>query len=260
MVDQSLRDRAWFAVTVSLLVAIVCALLVSLAAVKLRPYYTANVEAERISQLETIVEPLLGGVTDFTLDDVETRIVLLANGDYDETIDPLTYDARQAASDSESSVVIPPELDIANIGRRPTHVNVFVVRDAADAVRFLILPVWGSGYQSTLVGYVALAGDTSTVLALKFYEHAETPGVGARIDDPDWLAMWGGKQVFDAQGDVRIGVAKGRVSSGSADFPHLVDGLSGATRTSDGVTGLLRYWLGSHGFGPFLDRVRRGEA
>jgi Na+-transporting NADH:ubiquinone oxidoreductase subunit C len=39
----------------------------------------------------------------------------------------------------------------------------------------------------------------------------------------------------------------------------MVDGISGATRTSRGVHGLLRFWLGDFGFGPYLERVRRGE-
>jgi Na+-transporting NADH:ubiquinone oxidoreductase subunit C len=32
-----------------------------------------------------------------------------------------------------------------------------------------------------------------------------------------------------------------------------VDGLAGATITSRGVTAMLRFWLGEHGFGPYLD-------
>jgi len=35
-----------------------------------------------------------------------------------------------------------------------------------------------------------------------------------------------------------------------------VDGLSGATITSNGVTALVQYWLGPHGFGKYLENLR----
>ena len=40
---------------------------------------------------------------------------------------------------------------------------------------------------------------------------------------------------------------------------HQVDGLAGATLTSNGVDYLLKYWLGPQGFGPFLAHLRAGE-
>jgi Na+-transporting NADH:ubiquinone oxidoreductase subunit C len=37
--------------------------------------------------------------------------------------------------------------------------------------------------------------------------------------------------------------------------PYKVDGLSGATLTSRGVTNLVHFWLGDEGFGPYLDKL-----
>ena len=34
-----------------------------------------------------------------------------------------------------------------------------------------------------------------------------------------------------------------------------IDGISGATRTGDGINHLLQFWLGEYGFGPFLERL-----
>jgi len=62
--------------------------------------------------------------------------------------------------------------------------------------------------------------------------------------------------VRDETGQIRIGVVKGRVAPSSASAAFEVDGISGATRTSDGVTNMLRFWLGDFGFGPFLERIR----
>ena len=52
-----------------------------------------------------------------------------------------------------------------------------------------------------------------------------------------------------------IAVKKGIAGPPSED-PYQVDGLSGATITSRGVTELVRFWLGENGFGPYLARYR----
>ena len=53
-----------------------------------------------------------------------------------------------------------------------------------------------------------------------------------------------------------IGVKKGPAGPPDED-PYNVDGLSGATLTSRGVTRLVRFWLGENGFGPYLDNYRK---
>jgi len=99
-----------------------------------------------------------------------------------------------------------------------------------------------------------LQGDLETIAALTFYEQGETPGLGARIQDPTWEALWPGTKIADAEGNIAIEVVKG-----GATEAWQVDGLTGATRTSNGVTNLLRFWLGDWGYGPFLERLKSGE-
>lgn len=259
MVERRPNESALRALLTVLGVAVICALLVSMTAVTLRPYYIANLEAERRAQLESILGALSGTMGAVTADDVETRVVELNSGGYSKTVDPVTYDARRAATDPNRSIAISPEMDLAGIKRRPNHAVVFIVRGADQKIQAVILPVHGSGYQSTLYGFLALTEDTNTVLALKFYEQNDTPGIGARIQDPDWEALWPGKRVFDETGAVRIGVARGKVARSSVDADYQVDGISGATRTSLGVNGIVRFWLGDLGFGRFLERVRQGQ-
>jgi Na+-transporting NADH:ubiquinone oxidoreductase subunit C len=259
MADDTIGENPARALLMLLGVAVVCALLVSVSAVKLRPYHVANLEAHRSAQLESIFGALSGTGREVAAKDIESRVVDLASGRYADKIDAATFDARKAATDPDASIAIPSDRDIAGIKRRASHATVFLARDADGGVELIILPVRGSGYQSPLYGFLALAGDTSTVVALTFYEQGDTPGMGARIQDPSWEALWPGKQVYDDTGVLRIGVARGKVTPGSMDADHLVDGISGATRTSQGVHGLLRFWLGDFGFGPYLERVRRGE-
>lgn len=259
MAENTISESPIQALLMLLGVAVVCALLVSVSAVKLRPHYVANLEAHRLAQLESILGALSGTAHEVAAEDIESRVVELAGGRYSDKLDPATFDARKAATDPDGSIPIPSARDIADIKRRAKHATVFLIRDANGNVELIILPVRGSGYQSSLYGFLALAGDTSTVVALKFYEQGDTPGMGARIQDPSWEALWPGMQVYDDTGALRLGVVRSKVTPGSIDADHMVDGIAGATRTSQGVHGLLRFWLGDFGFGPYLERVRRGE-
>lgn len=241
---------------VALAVSLVCAALVSTTAVLLRPLQEANKERERQRHVMEIVERLPGIEALFEkaqARNVEAHVVELATGSYVRTIDPAEFDQRKAAQDPQLSIEIPPEHDIAKIGRRAKYATVYLVVSDGQ-IRLIILPVHGSGYASTLYGFLALQGDANTVVALSFFEHGETPGMGARIGEPDWLTQWAGKKARDEAGEIRIGVAKGRVEPNAA--PYMVDGISGATRTGEGVTRLLRFWLGEYGFGPYLERIR----
>lgn len=218
---------------VAFLVALTCSLFVAITAVALKPRREAGRLADSAAHVLDVVESLGEGVPD-------TRMIELATGAY-VTRDPGT------------TTELPQDHDLAGLSRREDVATVFEVH-GGGTLRLVILPVRGAGYQSTIKGYLALRGDLNTVAALTFYEHGETPGLGARIEEKDWQAEWPGKQVADAEGVIRI-----EVIEGAGPGIHEVDAISGATRTSDGVTQLLRFWLGPDGYGPYLDR-RRSEA
>ncbi len=246
------------ALAVAFAVALACGTVVSVTAVLLEPRQQANRVAERQGLIDEIVARLPGLETVLDpsgVDRIETKVVDLGTGDYVSAVDPTTYDPIKAAQDSAARVEIPPDEDLARIGARAPYATVYLARKGRD-ISLIILPVYGAGYASTLRGFLALEGDLNTVVALAFYEHAETPGLGARLEDPEWLAQWRGKRVHDETGQFRLQVARGRSDADPGAAPYAVDGITGATRTSQGVSQLLRYWLGDHGFGPFLSRLR----
>ena len=82
---------------------------------------------------------------------------------------------------------------------------------------------------------------------ITYYQHKETPGLGGEVDNPRWKALWPGPRAFDEDGSFRLAVIKGQAGSTEQD-PHRVDGLSGATITSKGVTNMLDFWLGEKRF------------
>ncbi len=254
------RDTPLRALLVTLGVCGLCSALVTSAVLTLRPYQAAHRERDRAERIVAMVAALpgleqagspVGGVT------LEARVVELASGRFAAELDPGEVDVRQAEPDPAFSEPLPRERDPAGIGRRPHHVTVYLVR-RSGVLRLLVLPVYGAGYASTLHGYLALDADGNTVRALEFYEHGETPGLGSEIENPDWRSLWAGKLVRDETGAIRIGVARGQSDRTAPEARFEVDGISGATRTGQGVTRLLRFWLGPDGYGPFLERMTRG--
>ncbi|MFN3169838.1 MAG: NADH:ubiquinone reductase (Na(+)-transporting) subunit C [Hyphomicrobiales bacterium] len=246
------NDDTTKTVTIAVLVAFVCAILVSTASVLLDPIQQAQIEAEQAARMEAMLDTLPGmrefmeeaGVTA-----LETRIVDLQTGRFAPDIDPATYDFAAASNDPELSVAIPTDADLASIRQRPIYAPVYLLERDGDLL-LIVLPVYGSGYASTIRAMLALEPDLSTVAALTITEQAETPGLGARITEPDWQSLWPGKELLNEDGDIVIQVVRGQAQS-----VHEVDGLSGATRTGDGVTFALQFWMGPDGYGPFLDRL-----
>ena len=255
MAEQAMQESPVRALLVALSVALVCALVVSVAAVQLRPFYLANLEAERLARLDAILVSLRDSGGDIDFQDLEARVVDLNTGDYLDNLNPATHDARKLARDPATSTAGSAEHDLAGIKRRENPSVVYLLRGSDDSINAVILPVWGVGYQSAMYGYLALEGGLDRILAFKVYEQGETAGLGSRVQDPEWEALWPGKPAFDQSGRVVVHVGK----QPDGDRTARVDGISGATRTSLGVNGMVRFWLGEYGFGPYLDRIRQGE-
>jgi len=103
-----------------------------------------------------------------------------------------------------------------------------------------IIPISGKGLWSTLKGYFAISEDKNTSLGIVFYSHKETPGLGGEVDKvwfQDQFKIDQGKKIFNEDGSlVSIIVNNRKNTSGK---PHEVDGITGATVTSDGLTKFL---------------------
>ena len=244
------RDSVANTLAVAVGVSLVCSILVATAAVLLKPLQEANQARFRpqiVLEVAGLYSPGTGIDEQFAA--IDTRVVDLASGEFVTTVDPDEFDMIAASNDAALSTAIPDGFDVAGLRRRAIYAPVYLVREDGETRQ--ILPVHGPGLWSTMYGYLALEPDGRTVVGLRFYEHAETPGLGDQIERSDWLAQWPGKQLYDSGGDVRIEVVRGQTASGE-DSKYQVDGMSGATLTGIGVSNLLQYWVGPHAFGPFL--------
>ncbi len=239
---------------VAFLVSAFCAVMVTGATFMLRPIQQANRAAEQQARLEGLVAAIPGMSQMLAKADgaaLSVVVIDLAEGAAAPDIRPATLEA--ALQLPENWTALPPEADMAGIGHRPNLAQIYLLRDG-DAVTLAILPVFGAGYNGMIEGMLALHGDMETIAGFTVTRQSETPGLGARIEEPAWQASFAGKRFADEAGNMRFAVARGPSASGFE-----VDGITGATRTSNAVSRIVRFWLGPEGYGPLLDAIQRGE-
>lgn len=128
-----------------------------------------------------------------------------------------------------------------------------------------IVPVNGFGLWDAIYGYLAIAPDANHVIGISWYEHKETPGLGANISEADWQSLFPGRVIFQEGADgntnwqtgpVGITVVRGKVAEVYGDSPKAksaVDGMAGATLTGNGVTEAYQRVLSA--YRPFLIAV-----
>jgi len=250
------NDTITKTLTVAVLLCIVCSVLVSTAAVKLKPLQEKNKAlSTKINILQAAGLMEEGKDVDQLFSKIQIKIVDLASGEFDNTVNAEKYNQKAALKDPARSIAIPGDQDLAKIKRRAMKAPVFLVRKGGE-LQTIILPIHGKGLWSTMYAFLALEGDGNTVKGYTFYDHGETPGLGGEVDNPLWKQQWVGKKIFDKDWNLSIEILKGRVNRQKPKAIHQADGLSGATLTTVGVNNLMHYWLGENGFGKFLARIR----
>ena len=109
-----------------------------------------------------------------------------------------------------------------------------------------------------MFGFLAVDSAFQKIEGLTFYKHGETPGLGGEVDNPKWKKLWEGRLIYADDGKLANKyVVKGAAPS---ENRNAVDGLSGATITSNGVSSLVRYWLSEEGFGKYMDNVKNSSS
>lgn len=249
-------------ITVTVLLCVICSVVVAAAAVILKPKQVANKDNDRKSNILMAAGLYQQGVSvDEQFKAITTRMVDMETGKFTDALDGATFDIQKASKDPALSDALERSEDIASIKRQPKYMPVYIVEGGNGEMDKVILPVHGYGLWSTLYGFLALEGDLNTVVGLGFYSHAETPGLGGEVDNPLWKAVWPGKKVYaDDQMKPELGLIKGKVDASTPNAEYKIDGLSGATLTSNGVTNLVQFWMGENGYAPFLANLRAGGA
>jgi Na+-transporting NADH:ubiquinone oxidoreductase subunit C len=242
-------------IVVAVALCLFASMVVSLAAVALRPLQEVNRLRDKqanVLQVAGVYEPGIDVAEAFSA--FEPHVLDLDTGDFTDRFEIATFD--ELATSNDPALVRALDEDPAGLGAQPKYRMVYLLRDESGALDKVILPVEGYGLWSTLYGFIALEDNGNDIFGLRFYQHGETPGLGAEVDNPRWIAQWRGKKLYDEDGVLRITVAKTAPPAGEQFH---VDGLAGATLTARGVDNLVRFWMGEQGYGPFLDRLNAGE-
>ncbi len=200
---------------------IVVALILSGAATLLRPLQERNMRIEKMQNiLSTINIPADRAEAEelFSRYITETKVV--------------NHEGEEIEGDAF-------EVDLQDENRKPVEERQLPVFIAdVDGENYYVVPVRGAGLWGPIWGYIGLESDLVTIAGANFDHASETPGLGAEIADRPFEEQFRGKRIYDEAGDFRpVTVVKG---TAPPDDPHRVDGISGGTITSNGVTNMLR--------------------
>lgn len=250
---------------VALVVCLVCSILVASVAVVLKPRQERNETLEKLKNIlvagglvdskdkSADIEGIFAQKVSGTVIDLKTG-QRLAKDKQTGPLAPNNFDLKKNANDPKTSMKVPRELAFARIDRVPVNMAVYFVKEGGEITK-VILPLYCKGLWSTMYGFIALKKDLKSVSGFTYYEHGETPGLGGEVDNPRWKAKWKDKLVYDDEGKLILKVIK---AIAPPDSKTQIDGLSGATLTTNGIDAMLGFWLGEKGYyKPFLDSLKK---
>ena len=208
-----------YIITYSVVMVVIVAVLLSLAAIGLKPRQDANI----LNEKKTQIVKALGYDATVSYDDVVAEAALLnAEGAVVNSEVAKVFEALQNVKDSRAAGEFP----------------IFKATDGS-----VVVPLYGAGLWGPIWGYVALAPDMNTVKGIVLDHAGETPGLGAEIATAKHQAMYVGKTVFEGEEFVGITLKKGGAAEGAQ---HEVDAITGGTKTSDGVSAMIKDCLVSY--------------
>ncbi|MBD3421960.1 MAG: NADH:ubiquinone reductase (Na(+)-transporting) subunit C [Chitinivibrionales bacterium] len=187
----------------------------------LEPQKNLNVELDRKSN---VLKAFGVNTKNFDKQDV--------SGMYRELINEYVVERNGSIVEGKKPADLDPEKDSTFL---PVYEAV-----GEDSVKGYAIPIVGYGLWSWMYGYFALEKDLKTVKGITFYKHGETPGLGGEIEAQWFQENFEGKKIYGPDGKLRpITVVKGKVEDvvkNESEQKYYVDGISGATMTSNGVT------------------------
>ena len=201
------------------IMVVVVAVLLSFTYIKLKPYQDRNIELEKKQNILSSV-----GIT-VDRDNVEAKYS--------------TYIKSEIVLNNKGEEVEGSAFDV-DLGKESkkdvnTQLLPLFISEVDGATRYII-PLRGKGLWGPIWGVIALEDDVNKVYGAVFDHEKETPGLGAEINTPMFQEPFAGKTIFEGEVFTPIKVIKGGPKEGDM---HAVDGISGGTITSNGVSDML---------------------
>jgi len=153
------------------------------------------------------------------------------------------YITEQLSLDHEGNIkedVLAFEVNLARELKKPVEEQSFPIYVADfEGENFYIVPLRGKGLWDAIWGYVALRDDINTIAGVTFDHKGETAGLGAEITTSWFQEQFKDEKVFNESNElVGVIVKKGYQANTKGD--NMVDYISGATITGDGVTDMIK--------------------
>ena len=114
-----------------------------------------------------------------------------------------------------------------------------------DDKKYYVAPIRGKGLWNSIWGYVSM--DENMIIQGAYFDHqAETPGLGANINQRFFMDDFIGENLLDSNGNFKgITVSKKNLDPrNEIKDDNEVDAIAGATITGDGVSAMIKSDLG----------------
>jgi len=206
----------------SIVMVVIVALLLSLAAMQLKPFQDKNIEVEKKQNIlaSMRIKSTPNDAVDLYAKYVTESYVVNNKGEKQEGVDAFTVDVKKEISKP------------ANERQLPVYVGAL-----DNGTKAYVMPLRGKGLWGPIWGYISFEPDMNTVYGAVFDHQGETPGLGAEISTEWFQKPFNGKKVFkDSIEFISIKVIKGKAPAGDL---HAVDGISGGTITSKALEAML---------------------
>ena len=208
------KESNVYIIIYSTVMVVIVAVLLAVAALSLKDRQDANI----LNEKKSAILASLGA----------------ADQNYDEFINAYAVNAEGEKIEGDVFVMLQDLKGSFEQGQYP----VFEAQDGR-----VVLPITGTGLWGPIWGYIALESDMNTIAGIVLDHSGETPGLGAEITTPKHQAMYPGKTVFEGEELVGITLKKGGADENN---PHEVDAITGGTKTSDGVSAMIKDCLVSY--------------
>lgn len=206
----------------SIVMVVAVALLLSLAALQLKPFQDKNIEIEKKQNIlaSIRINSTVKDAVDLYAKYITESFVVNNKGEKLEGEDAFKIDMKAEVGKPASERKLP-----------------IFVGTLDNGGKAYVLPLRGKGLWGPIWGYISLEPDLNTIYGALYDHQGETPGLGAEIM-MDWFEdPFRGKTIFkDSTEFVSVKVLKGGAPD---DDPHAVDAISGGTITSKGLEAML---------------------
>ncbi len=232
-----MQQSNYYVIIFSVILTVVLGGLLAVTSEGLAPQQKKSVELDTKKQI-------LGAVMEI---DKDTDILAV----YDKVIqsEVVNFQGDVVTEDEEGKELIAEDVNVEKQFKKSPENRLYPVfkymgEEGGEGVDSYIIPVYGNGLWDNIWGYIALDTKGKEIKGAKFAHAGETPGLGARITEPEVQERFRGKELYNEQGElVSVKMLKGESNPESALDEHHVDGMSGATITATGLNKMLEQYF-----------------